>query len=168
MFTFATTDSPRTQLPTRLSLVVQDYPNGDSLHDLGEVSRGVFGRQYTELSSRRWRDTDHLAAELPARDGIDFDHYGRSGVYPRQLALLVIGIDPQAARWNEGKELRTGRGVSPDLCTAVSNPAIDWRAQLSVAEIKPGELAFGIGLLQAGLGLLDLGINHHYLPFCRR
>src|SRR3984957_19990249 len=50
----------------RDSRIVQRDLDGNTLHDFREISRGIVGRQQSELRSAGWRDLNHFSAnELP-------------------------------------------------------------------------------------------------------
>src|SRR5258706_10178991 len=65
----------------------------NTLHDLGEVARGIIRRQESEFLPARRRDAVHMAAHHGARERIDLDLDGLSGSDIGELGLLVIGDD---------------------------------------------------------------------------
>src|ERR1700734_4087801 len=87
---------------------------GDSLHDLHEVTRGIFGREGGEARAAAVLDALHVAGQPISRISVDLDVDRVAGTHAAQLRLFVVGRDPHLRRDDE-EHVRSGRYVVAEL-----------------------------------------------------
>src|SRR6266850_7087223 len=85
---------PRPQHVREIHGAVQVNPDRDPLDHLGEVARGVVGRQQRELRARRRRQTLDVTAEMHARVGVHRDIGGIAGRHVGGFGFLEVRRDP--------------------------------------------------------------------------
>src|SRR5437773_206003 len=68
----------------------------DALHDLGEVSGGVVGRQQGELRSRRATDALHLSCGDATAVGVDLELHWLAWTNSGELSFLEVRRHPHA------------------------------------------------------------------------
>ena len=82
--------------------------NRHALHDLGEIARGVFGRQHREDRTGGRSDGGHRAFERLITIGVHMDRNLGAGHQIGDLRLLEIGLDVELVCRNESREPLAG------------------------------------------------------------
>src|SRR6266545_5600594 len=84
----------RPQYMRRIDGPIQMSADGNPLHNLGEVARGVVGRQQRELRARGRRQALDVPAEMHALVRIHRNVSGVAGRHVGRLGFLEIRRDP--------------------------------------------------------------------------
>ena len=106
-----------------------------------------------------------MAAKDVVRQDIGDDRRRLSGHQMLELAFLEVGVDPKVMRGDDGDEIGAAGDIGADLGGAISDIAVDRRADFGVAEIELSRVNIGLGLRDVGLGDGDLGVqNRELLP----
>jgi hypothetical protein len=150
----------RTQQAKRPVLRVEQDTHRHALDDLGEVAGRIFDRQDAELRSRGRCETGQMAVEDLATQDVGADLHRRPFAHARQLVFLEIGIDPQAARRDDGQQLSAGSGVRAQPGATVADHAVDRRPHLRITNEQSRGIALGLRLDEGRFGLLPLRGDH--------
>ena len=90
------------------------------------------------------------------RQDIGDDRRCLSRHHPFELALFEVGVHPKVMRRDDGDEIGAAGDVGADLGGAVSDIAVDGRANFGVAEIEFGGVEIRLSLGDIGPGYGDL------------
>jgi len=136
------------------------------LDDLGEIAGRILRRDDAELRARGRREACNATTKTDTRQhvGNDFNRLARSDA--RQLTFLEIGVNPQAARRNDGEQLGSGCRIGASARAAVTDYPVDWRANFCIGKIEEREIALGQSLIESRLGLLLLRGDDIKLALC--
>jgi alpha-galactosidase len=94
--TFTVVDSPDGDVPAALGRL-EANADRDALYDLREIARARLERQKGELRARARREAfDHTLQRRPLK-GVDLDRRGLADGHARNLGLLEVGHDIEAA-----------------------------------------------------------------------
>jgi hypothetical protein len=74
-----------------------------------------------------------MTAKDLAGQSIGDDSRGLARRHARELIFLEVGIDPQLVCWDDGQQMGARRHIGADLCGAISDIAINRRADLGLA-----------------------------------
>jgi hypothetical protein len=129
------------------------------LNDLGKIAGRILRRDHTELRTRRRRNTYDAAPKADAGHHVGNNLDGLAPADARQLTFLEVGINPQAVYRDDGQELSSDRRIGAGSCAAVSDHAIDRRANFRVGEIEQRQITLSKSLIKGGLRLLFLRID---------
>ncbi len=138
--TLASTDMPGTKRSAETIRIVNDDLHRDALHDLGEVARGVVGRQQREHGARGRRECQHMSAQCMPREGVDGDFRLLPDGHVSQLRFLVVGDDPYVRQGREGRDLTAHAHQLPGFDLALSDHAVLSRRDGGVPDIELGRI----------------------------
>src|SRR6266851_3598302 len=151
---------PRQQALQQWLALVELDPDRDALHHLGEIARGVVGRQQCELRSAGGRNSLDAARQFLAWETVD-GHLDRlPRLHPRQLGLLVVGHHIDVGQRHDVDEVAPDIDVVAGLHLALANHTVERRRDFGVTEPEAGGGQRGLGTLQIRFALL-LGSREH-------
>jgi len=108
------------------SILVQDDLDGNALHDLGEVARGVIGREQGEGAPGARRPALDMACENEIGEGVDGDACGLTDAHIRHLRLLVVRDHPDIGQRDDGNDLRADVDELAGADLALADETIGW------------------------------------------
>src|ERR1700736_1004427 len=118
-------------------VLVEDDPDRNALHHLGEIAGGVVRWQQRELRSGGRRNPLDAAVQFLVRETVDGDVDGLARFDPRQLGLLVIGDHIDIRQRHDVDETAADIDIVARLNLAFADDAIEGCYDLGVAELEP-------------------------------
>src|SRR6185437_10493624 len=104
---------------------VERDADGDALNDLGEIAGSVLRGNHAEDRPGAGGEALDMAVKNMVGQHIRDDGRTLSRLHARELVLLEIGIDPEAMRGNDRKEIGAARDIGAHLRGAVADEAVD-------------------------------------------
>ena len=121
------------------------------LNDLGKIAGRILRWDDAELRTRCRREACDAAAKADAGQHVGNNFGGLALADAAQLSFLEVGINPQAAGRDDGEKLGSDGRIGAGSRAAVTDHAIDGRANFRLGEIEQHQITLSKALDQERL-----------------
>ena len=141
---------------------IDQYLDWDALDDLGEISRGIVGRQQSKLRARCRRQTADTPRERTTREAIDFHVDALPDLHMAELGLFVVRDYVSICERHDRQQLHSRLNIAADTDLPVSDGPGNRGTHHGVGEIDLGQREHGLCLIEGGkrAGLLRFKQMH--------